>query len=152
MRSRLASSWWVWNSTTFPTQNWYFSSSDCKNGVHLCSKNVLQSIESDWSYVSRRAIWLVKVDSTITWTNEYILIYENEVSLYSTILYSKLMKHDIHKQDIQRKKYPYDCFVVSNIHSLWIVADFLISETQQPSMIIILIIYSSYFLKDLVEL
>ena len=137
MRSRLASSWWVWNSTTFPTQKRYFSSSDRKNGVHLCSKNVLQSIESDWSYVSRRAIWLVKVDSTITWTNEYILIYENEVSLYSTILYSKLMKHDIQKQDIRRKKYPYDCFVVSNIHSLWIVADFLISETQQPIIILL---------------
>ena len=61
------------------------------------------------------------------------------------------MKHDIHKQDIRRKKYPYDCFVVSNIHSLRIVAEILISETQQPSMIIILIIYSSYFLKVIVK-
>ena len=62
------------------------------------------------------------------------------------------MKFYIQKQDIWRKKYPYDCFVVSYIHSLRIVADFLMSETQHHIMIIILTIYPTYFLKDLVEL
>ena len=36
-------------------------------------------------------------------------------------------------------------------HSV-IIADFLVHETQQPIIVIILIIYSRYFLKDLVEL
>ena len=32
------------------------------------------------------------------------------------------------------------------------IADFVMPGTQQPIVVIILIIYSSYFLKDLVEL
>ena len=36
-------------------------------------------------------------------------------------------------------------------HSV-IVADFLMLETQQPIIVIIFIIYSPYFLKDLIEL
>ena len=36
-------------------------------------------------------------------------------------------------------------------HSV-IMADFLMFETQQPIIVIIFIIYSSYFLKDLIEL
>ena len=32
-----------------------------------------------------------------------------------------------------------------------IMADFLMPEPQQPIIVVILIIYSSYFLKDLVE-
>ena len=36
-------------------------------------------------------------------------------------------------------------------HSV-IMADFIMPETQQPIIVIILIIYSPYFLKDLVEL
>ena len=46
----------------------------------------------------------------------------------------------------REKKYPYDCFVVSVI-----MADFIMPETQQPTIVIILIIYSPYLLKDLVE-
>ena len=52
---------------------------------------------------------------------------------------------------IERKKCPYDCFVVSSMHSV-IMADFIMPETQQPIIVIILIIYSPYLLKDLVEL
>ena len=33
-----------------------------------------------------------------------------------------------------------------------IMADFIMPETQQPTIVIILIIYSPYLLKDLVEL
>ena len=47
-----------------------------------------------------------------------------------------------------RKKYPYDCFVVSNIQYI-IVADILMSETQNTIRVIT---YSSYFLEVLVEL
>ena len=46
--------------------------------------------------------------------------------------------------------YPYDCFMVV-INSV-IMADFLMSETQHPVLVVILIIDSSYFLKFLVEL
>ena len=49
------------------------------------------------------------------------------------------------EQDIE-KKYPYDCFVVSSIHSV------IMAETQQPIIVIIWIIYSPYLSKDLVEL
>ena len=45
---------------------------------------------------------------------------------------------------ITEKKYPYDYFVVSNIQ-------LIVPETQQPIIVIVLIIYSPYFLKDLVE-
>ena len=48
-------------------------------------------------------------------------------------------------------KYPYDCFVVSRQHSV-IMDDFIIPETQQPIIVITLIIYSPYLLKDFVEL
>ena len=48
---------------------------------------------------------------------------------------------------IMEKKYP---FVESNIQ-YWIMADFLMSETQQPIIDIIFIIYFSNFFKYLVE-
>ena len=49
------------------------------------------------------------------------------------------------KTRYMEKKYPYDCFVMSSFSN----HDFLMPETQQP---IIVIIYSPYFLNDLVEL
>ena len=51
----------------------------------------------------------------------------------------------------REKKYPYDCFQCGVQHSV-IMADFIMPETQQPTIVIILIIYSTYLLKDLVEL
>ena len=42
------------------------------------------------------------------------------------------------KQDIWRKMYRYDCFVVSNIY-MYTVIDFLMPEAQQPIIVIILI-------------
>ena len=47
--------------------------------------------------------------------------------------------------------YPYDCFVVYIQHSV-IMTDFIMPEIQQPIIVIILIIYSPYLLKNLVEL
>ena len=58
-----------------------------------------------------------------------------------------LLNEMVNKQDILRNKV-----------SLWlllysvIMADFIMPETQQPIIVIILIIYSSYLLKDIVEL
>ena len=49
----------------------------------------------------------------------------------------------------REKKYPYDCFMVS--HSV-IMTDFIMPKTQQPIIVIILIIYSLYLSKNLVEL
>ena len=62
------------------------------------------------------------------------------------ILLSLNMENKIHVYDEKR---------ISMI-ALWcptfiIMADFLMPETQQPIMVTILIIYSSYFLKNLVE-
>ena len=49
------------------------------------------------------------------------------------------------------KKYPYDCFVVPVQHSV-IMANFIKPETHQSIIVIVLIIYSVYLLKNLVEL
>ena len=51
----------------------------------------------------------------------------------------------------REKKYPHDGFVMSIIQKSWLTF-FIKPETQQPIIVIILIIYSPCLLKNLVEL
>ena len=44
------------------------------------------------------------------------------------------------------------CIAISGYDDSVIIADFIMPETQQSIIVIILIIYSPYLLKDLVEL
>ena len=70
----------------------------------------------------------------------YILYYKSTFCLFKMNYFRSLAPYKI------TEKYPYDCIVVSSIQLMAIKP-----ETQQPIIVIILIIYSPYLLKDLVE-
>ena len=66
------------------------------------------------------------------------------------------MKTSVYRE----KKHPYDCFtnlsedksMLCGVQHSLIMADFIMPETQQHTIVIISIIYSLYLLKNLVEL
>ena len=70
-----------------------------------------------------------------------------------TCMYVYVLTDLVYKQVyIEKKKYPYDCFMVSSIQQSVIMTNFIMLETQQPIIVNVLIIHSLHLLKNLVEL